>query len=281
MANSDEFDPYEFYEPDQDKLEVPYAVDSYFYAAQEELKLLFAENPRKAYYIRQLQVRLEDRYFHWITANALEGLFKIGRLKEERVASARGGMSTRFFTHPQNRYTKREIKKTQDIIEEYSRPEVTASCGVRAETLFCAGLAQKGFMPTGEKVRSFKGKTWDKTRHDLDFVFARDEVDYGCEIKNTLTYIPKDELDIKLAMCQFFGIRPLFIMRHAPKTYVWEIIKKGGYGMLFKDQIYDLSQKDLVGKIKEILGMPADCPRRIPEGILDRFQKWHLNSKSV
>ena len=45
----DDFDPYEFYEPDEDKLEVPYAVDSYFYAAQEELELLFAENPRKVY----------------------------------------------------------------------------------------------------------------------------------------------------------------------------------------------------------------------------------------
>jgi len=276
MANSNDFDRYEFYEPDEEALEGLYAVDNYFYEAQNDLAALFTANPKKVYYLRQLQVRLEKKYFHWITNNAAVGLLRLGRLKEERVVSARGGMFTRFLTHPSNRYTKREIKRTQDIIEEYSRPEVTISCGIRAENLFCAGLAEKGFMPKDKKVRSFQGKTWEKSGHDLDYLFERDGIHYGCEIKNTLTYIDKEEFVTKMEMCEFLGIKPLFIMRYTPKTYMWEIYKKGGYGMLFEYQIYDLSQKELVEKIRETLGMPVDCPRAIPEGMLERFKTWHL-----
>lgn len=45
--------------------------------------------------------------------------------------------------------------------------------------------------------------------------------------------------------------------------------------MPFKSHIYDLSQKALVEKIKTELGLPADCPRAIPDGILERFKRWH------
>ena len=277
MADDDYFDPSDFYEPDEDQEEGLYRRDHYFYEAQADLTALFTANPKNVYFIRQLQVLFEDAYYHWLTNNAAVGLWKINKLKEERVESERGGMSTRFFFLPTNRYTKREIKKVQDIIEAYSHPDVTSSCGNRAENLFCAGLAKKGFMPVAEKVKEFNGKKWEKSGHDLDFIFQnqKDGITYGCEIKNTLPYIPKEELDIKIEMCEFFGIRPLFIMRHAAKTYMWEIIGKKGYGMIFKSQIYDLSQKALVEKMKNELGLPVDCPRAIPDGILERFKRWH------
>ena len=44
------------------------------------------------------------------------------------------------------------------------------------------------FMPMASKVKEYNGKKWVKTGHDLDFVFKRDGIDYGCEIKNTLGY---------------------------------------------------------------------------------------------
>jgi hypothetical protein len=271
----DDYNPSDFYEPDEGEFQGLYRIDDYFRAAQADLTALFANNPKNVYFIRQLQVRFEKPYYHWITNNAAVGLLRIGKLKEERVESARGGMSTRFFFHPSNRYTRREIKKAQDIIEAYSNPDVTSSCGNRAENLFCAGLAKKGFIPAGEKVREWDGKKWEKTGHDLDFVFERDGIAYGCEIKNTLAYIEKEELDIKIEMCQFFGIRPLFIMRFSPKTYNKAIIQSGGFAMIFETQIYDLSQRVLVEKMKSELGLPADCPRAIPDGILERFRRWH------
>jgi hypothetical protein len=73
----------------------------------------------------------------------------------------------------------------------------------------------------------------------------------------------------------FLKLRPLFIMRASPKNYNNMIIKRGGFVLIFETQIYDLSQKSLVERIRENLNYNVDCPRAIPGGIIDRFVKWH------
>jgi len=133
----------------------------------------------------------------------------------------------------------------------------------------------RGFMPVSQKVGEYNGKKWEKTNHDLDFVFTRDNVFYGCEIKNTLGYIEKEELEVKLEMCDFWGIRPLLIMRYSPKTYNKMIYEKGGFVLIYETQIYELSQETLVDKMKNVLQLPVICSKAIPEGIIDRFEKWH------
>lgn len=50
--------------------------------------------------------------------------------------------------------------------------------------------------------------------------------------------------------------------------------------MIFEAQIYPFRQGDLVRKIREVLGLTADCPRAIPEGIIDRFVGWYEKTKS-
>jgi len=105
---------------------------------------------------------------------------------------------------------------------------------------------------------------------------SKDNIEYGCEIKNTLGYIDKKEMEIKVKMCEHFNVRPLFIMRYSPKTYNYEIIKSGGFVLIFENQIYDLSQVELVKKIRDVIEYPVDYPRAIPEGIIDRFEKWHI-----
>lgn len=185
------------------------------------------------------------------------------------------GTSTRFFIHHSNRYAMRKIKKVEKIIVKYSQDHITRSCGHRAEDLFCNALAMRGFLPKPKKVREYKGRQWKKTGHDLDYVFTRDGIEYGCEIKNSLGYIDKEELELKLEMCTYFGIRPLFIMRSAPKTYINMINMQGGFALIFETQIYELSQEKLVKEIREIIGLPVDCPKAIPSGMIDRFEDWH------
>ena len=160
-------------------------------------------------------------------------------------------------------------------IIEYSQDHITRSCGHRAEDLFCLSLAKRGFIIEGQKVKKYNGEEWTKTNHDLDFVFKKDGINYGCEIKNTLGYIEKKELDTKLEMCAFLRLRPLFILRYSPKTYNKDIIDAGGYAMIFESQIYELSQEKLVGKIRRHIGLPVLCSKAIPDGIIDRFIGWH------
>jgi hypothetical protein len=251
-----------------------YAPDRYFIEAKKSLKQLFDENKEDVFYLRQLQIKYEKRFFHWITNNAITSLYKDGEIKDLIIPREKG-TSTRYFHHKSNRYPKRRISKIEKIIEEYSRDHITRSCGHRAEDLFCSGLAMKGFMPIQKKVKEYDGNKWSKTEHDLDFIFKRDAIAYGCEIKNTLRYIDLKELKIKLEMCEHFRVKPLFVLRYAPTTYINEIYKQGGYTMIFECQIYELSQIDLVNRIKHEIGLPVDSPKAIPDGILERFRVWH------
>lgn len=263
------------------------SIDSYFLEAQNDIKHLYEKDRERVFYIRQLQVKFEKKYFHWITNNALLELLNYGYLKDIRLQKEKG-TSTHFFIHKSNRYARRVINKMKKIIEEYSQEHITRSCGHRAEDLFCSALALKGFMPVAKKVRAYEGKKRERTGHDLDFVFKKDEIAYGCEIKNKLGYIEKEELDVKLEMCEFLKLKPLFIMRYSPKTYNEMIYKQGGFALIFETQIYELSQERLVNEIKENLGLPVICSKAIPDGIIDRFEKWHkknvnlkINSHSI
>lgn len=267
----------DFYEAPEDHYKDVPKADVYFLKAQKEIQELFEQDKESVYYIRQLQVKLEKRYFHWITNNAISGLLKRGYLKDLRFPH-KGGASTRYFFLKSNRYPKRRINKIEAIIKEYSNDTITRSCGHRAEDLFCKALALRKFMPEAQKVKEYNGKKWTKTGHDLDFVFTRDNIAYGCEIKNTLGYINKEELKIKIEMCLFFGIKPLFIMRYSPTTYNKLIIDNGGFALIFETQVYELSQEALVKKIEKNLGLPVICSRAIPDGIIDRFEKWHLKN---
>ena len=250
-------------------------ADPYFLDAQKDIRELYEANKDNVYFIRQLQVKFEKKYFHWITNNAIIGLYKIGYLKDLRIPKA-SGTSTRYFFHKSNRYPKRTINEMEKIIEEYSQDHITRSCGHRAEDLFCIAFAKHGFMPISSKVREFNKKKWERSNNDLDFVFERDGIAYGCEIKNKLGYIEKKELEIKLEMCAFFGVKPLFIMRYSPKTYNKMIYENGGYAMIYEAQIYELSQEELVSKIKKVLGLPVICSKAIPDGIMERFERWHV-----
>jgi hypothetical protein len=76
-------------------------------------------------------------------------------------------------------------------------------------------------------------------------------------------------------MCGLFNVRPLFIMRYAPKPYIKLIYENGGFALLFETQIYELGQVELVERIREVTGLPVICTKSIPDGIIDRFERWH------
>lgn len=265
----------EWYQPEQ------YTPDVYFLRAKESIGALYETNKENIYYIRQIEVKLEKEYFHWVTYNAIESLKKEGYLKSISVSLSTLGTPIQFLIHHSNRYPRREMNEMVKIINEYSQDQITRSCGHRAEDLFALALAFRGFLPLRKKVKEYDGKRWTKTNHDLDYIFKESNIVYGAEIKNTLGYIEKEELEIKLEMCNKFNVKPLFILRHAPKTYIEMIRQAGGYAMIFVCQIYELSQKALVEKIKNKLGLTVDCPTAIPDGIITRFENWHKKAQNA
>lgn len=242
--------------------------------AREKLTKFFRDRPKKIFYLKQLEVFLEKSFYHWITAKAVNELIDEGILGKEKVPLGKS-TKVKFIFNKKHRYYKRQIKEQIEIIKKYSNYEIASACGRQAEVLFFNALTAKEFIPEGQNINKYRGKKWTKTSHDLDWIMERDNVPYGCEVKNTWDYIDRKELDIKLEICQFLGIKPLFIMRYSPKSYNKEIIDSKGYAMIFEAHIYPFGQRELVSRITNVLRLPADCPRAIPNGIINRFTRWH------
>ena len=244
-----------------------------------------SRNKRAVFYIKQLQVLLEGTYYHWIVGRAVGELIDEGAVGHQEVALKHGRAV--FLFNRSLRYRQRQIRKVERIIDKYSQEEVSRGCGAWAENLFLVALMQHGFGFASKDVReqrntrAYNGKEWTLTKHELDFIVARDGVAYGAEVKNTWDYIPPEELRLKQQMCEFLGIRPLFIWRFAPKSYMWEIIQSGGYGMIFKAHIFPPTHELLAREIRTVLGLECDAPRRIPDGILKRFVNWHVRMHGV
>lgn len=257
-------------------------IDDKVIDAEDAILNLFNRDPSRIYYIRQLQLKFEERFFHWITGKAISELVKSGDL-----SSVRRPLSSEFNTNlgrraeanfvfkKTNRYYKRTINRYLEVINSYSDPNLTNAYGKYAEQLFLLALLKRGFQFVNEDTNEFNGKKWNKTNHNLDFIIKKDNISYGCEVKNKLNYIDRNELDIKLEMCAYLGLVPLFIMRYSPKSYNNEIINNVGYLMIFETQIFPLDKEDLVRTISGELELPVVCSGAIPDSIIDRFMGWH------
>lgn len=281
MWSGDEYPPDDYppddYPPDEDEWESEEREewrDPKVDDAKEDVLALLKQNRKEVYYATQLAVRFEKEYFHWLVYDAVAEL-----IEEEAVLfhemEAHPGTPVRFITHRSNRNCLRRCRTKLEIVRAFSEPTLTRAIGLYAEGQFLVALASRGFTCYGRDVREYRGRQWTKTEHDLDFIIERDGVVYGCEVKNTWSYIPREELQLKVRMCETLGIRPHFIMRYAPKSYLWEDLRPhGGTWTIFKGQVYPLGQERLVERIRQELGLDAVVIDRVSERFINRFMKY-------
>jgi hypothetical protein len=245
--------------------------------AKIALEDFFEEHPLEVFYERQLEVVFESRFFHWITGKALHELSDDGRLATH-LEDLTESTSIRFYRAPPHRYWRRQAREILDLVRAFSAPEFTRGLGQHGELMFEAALPTQGFLPKARKVRAYGGKQWTDTGHDLDSVYERDGVAYGLEIKNTLPYMPTQELRAKLRMCGFLGLKPLFIVRMAPKSYIEEVRLQGGFTLVFQYQLYPPGFQELARRVRQRLLLPVDSPNRIADGTIQRLLRWHLHT---
>ena len=101
----------------------------------------------------------------------------------------------------------------------------------------------------------------------------------GIEVKNTLGYMEYEEFDTKIRLCGRLGIRPVFVVRMIPKTWIKELIDRGGYAMILKYQLYPWTHRDLAQRVARELGLPVDAPRALADGTMERFLRWHEKNR--
>jgi hypothetical protein len=242
--------------------------------AVRELRAFVEAHRERVFSWRQLEVAFEDRYFHWITHRALKVLADSGAIGFEQRTLAHGA-PINFAWARGNRYTRRQIKEVQALVEQYSHPDFTAALGNTAELLVSDGFGRFGFVQRGRNTREYKGRRWTQSEHNLDFLFERDGRVYGIEVKNTLPYIKDKELAIKLKLCAHLGVKPVFVVRAMPRIWLLDVKRHGGFTLILRHHLYPLSHKSFAEAVRTSLGLPVDAPRALYDGTMQRFVSWH------
>ena len=265
--------------PEEPAQEAEPRPDPYADQCAESLIAFFRQHRDEVFYMKQLEVLWEKRYYHWITARALSFL-EGGELRTV-TKKVREGIQPKFFFHRRNRYYRRAVDKAARIIEQYSEPVISRAIGSHAENLFLLALLERGAEHRSRNSSEYGTKKWAASDHDMDFISEIDSLPYGFEVKNTWDYIEREEMRIKVDLCKYLGITPVFIVRASPKTYIEQVRQAGGFTLVFEAQIYELGMQELAKEVRDGLHMPVVASATIPDGIIQRFLKWHRRRTQV
>jgi hypothetical protein len=242
--------------------------------ARAELVSFFDGNRDRVFFSRQLEVRYEKDYFHWVTNRALRDLRESGLVRSEKRTLRSGGEITLVW-HRSFRYYRRAANSVIELVEEYADPNIGGALGLHGEAMVLEGFAREQFVMKGRAVREYDGKAWVESEHNLDFIFARDGRSYGIEVKNTLGYLNDGEFKLKIRLAKELGLIPVFVVRMIPRTWVSELVKEGGFALILKYQLYPWTHRHLARRVQSELGLPVDAPRALESGTMDRFTRWH------
>ena len=251
--------------------------DAYEQSARKKLERFFEENDSAVFFANQLAVQNENEYFHWVTHRALADLLADGLIRSEQRKLATGS-AIKLLWHKRYRYFKRDVARVVKLVDEYGSPNMCAAIGLHGEQMILGGFARKQFVMREHHARGHKDREWTETQHNLDFIFERDGIAYGVEVKNTLSYLDREEFQTKIRLCEHLGVKPVFACRMLPKTWINQLIDRGGYAMILKYQLYPWTHVELAKRVAKELGLPVDAPRALAEGTMDRFMRWHAKN---
>lgn len=259
------------------ELEQHHEPDAYQIAAREVLRKFFETNKTRVFFGNQLAVQHEDAFYHWITYRALSDLVQEGVVRTENRQLAIGAI-LKLAWHKGYRYHRTAATRLVKLVDQYSSPQMCESIGRHGEQMILGAFARRQFVLLSENTSQYGARQWTRTKHNLDFIFERDGRAYGIEVKNTLSYMDDEEFEIKVEMCAHLGIIPVFACRMLPKSWIYDLMKRGGYAMILKYQLYPWTHIGLARRVRDELGLPVDAPRRLYDGTIDRFVKWHAKN---
>jgi hypothetical protein len=183
---------------------------------------------------------------------------------------------------------KKRCRNIAALVNRYSSPENSEMIGKHLESLVRAELRAQSFTIVGTHTNTFNERQWTRTNHNLDFIATHSSGNFtiGVEVKNTLDMIEAEEIDIKIEMCEFLRIVPVFAVRWI-KPYINCINRQGGFSWVFKTQMYPLGQERLVKDLFEKLSVtnkadsrghelqfPVIVRTELPHTPVQKFLEW-------
>jgi hypothetical protein len=254
--------------------------DKYFEAAKEDIEGLIAEH--RVVTERELKVRLENKYFPWVTNRALDALVNSGRVIPQGLSGRPGRLETKkFFSLPNFAYD--DIvgdMRQKKVISKEINAQLTghAPATYYAEDLFERAFQAIGFEILGRNASEYKGRKVNgisgKEPPNLDFIIRRDKVVYGVDIKNWIRYeyVTRREVEFKFELAKQLNIIPFIIARYIDKSFVFQgIIERGGICYPYKDLILSPYADRLARAANQVLGYPVIALDRLPTYKIERI----------
>jgi len=232
--------------------------EPYIQRAKQILKEFFRQR-KTPFYFRQLQVYFESELYHITTAQAVYQLEDEGFLKRIPFQLPANEV---IFVFPAKilesgkaqRILKSHMTRTAKVVAKYDSSEVSKDLGDHFESLVRYELRANQLHIDSIHTRAYKGKEWTTTAHTFDVIAdCEDGRAFGIEAKNQLASIERRELDTKLQMCDYLGLKPIFIVRYMPWSFVPDVTAKGGFVLTLGDQIYPLGYRKLCHEIQDKL----------------------------
>jgi hypothetical protein len=254
--------------------------DEYFEAAKEAIEGLIAEH--RVVTERELKVRLEDKFFPWLTKRALDDLVESGRVVPQGLSGRPGRMETKkFFSLPNFSYDEiiGEMREKKAISKEVNA-QLTgqAPATYYAEDIFESAFNALDFEIIDRNASSYKDKKVQgitgKEPPNLDFILKRDKVVYGVDIKNWIRYeyITRKQVMFKFDLAKQLGITPFIIARYIDNSLIFKgIIEQGGICYRYKDLILSPNVDTLARKANQVLGYPTIALDRLPTYKIERI----------
>ncbi len=258
-------DPEERYEEDEEVRKASQNIKEWYQDKEED----------GIAYTRQLSVLFEKQHYHWITYNAIRYLHdEEGFLKKDQ---RRWGpnRSVNFYYTDQIKYKDRKKTKLFNAIKLLDEnSEEIGNCGEDVVERSFNRIRSMEFI--GKETQRYNGKEWGETGEDLDFIFEYDGVGVGVEVKNRLPYPKKSTIQSKAQICEYLGLKPVFVVRFFPWHWKDILTSRDGFFLAFEDLLVPHYLEELQESLDDMDGLSISNDITLPQDDRDRFKEQYL-----
>jgi hypothetical protein len=240
--------------------------------AKKTLISFFEANPHGVFYEHQLEILHERQFYHWIIGKALHELVEEEKLASDLLPLA-PSVPIRFYRRKSHRGWRRQAKEVLNLVSAFSTEDFSRGLGRHGEQMLDAALPRIGFVRMARDVRTYNGRTWTETGHDLDRIYQYQDLTFSTEIKNRLSYMDLEDIQTKIRICRYLRVTPFFVVRMFPKSYFDHVYREGGITLILGHQLYPHGQHRFALEVKKTLELPVDCPPEIYDSTLQRLLK--------
>ena len=228
--------------------------EPYIQQAESAIEEFFRRR-KTPFHFRQLQVLFETQFFHITTAQAIYRLINRGFLRTKRYEA---GANAVTFVFPSHLLTSLKTEKILNIhmkskattIALYDSPIISKDLADHFEGLVKYELRANNLSIVSIHTNEYKKRKWTKTKANLDFIAEHENGRaFGVQAKNELKPIEKNELEEQIKICSYLHIKPVFIVRYMPFSFVPLVKQNEGFLLVIGNQLWPLGYRQLHSKI--------------------------------